>query len=355
MRYIIEAAFLQARILNRVLVLPSFVYARACEYSLDVCAEFADMVNKNEAMDTGAWSDLPYEEQLGYRVPLPLMINITSMRAVHPVILVSDYLHFHDLPANVELGNGKWDRELYHVNPPIRDSSNGVPDLYVVKNEWYDEGIYRVDRLAEDAKSRGGWTPGAATANGAGGHWETRPESAVSRRLRESFDSWGNLLPWKDAVETLRSTAAADSFDLNKDKGVIAALHAYGWEVLYTFLGPHNSDDSKVVIELARHVAPRSYIRGWQDDFANVKARVLLLEGEVHGGRKPGSMRFTSLPALEEFQRDVLYRLQLPQAVKDLAAALAARMTKKTRGRLWMGAHMRRGDCKSLPSSSASV
>ena len=35
MRYIIEAAFLQARILNRVLILPSFVYARACEY--DMC------------------------------------------------------------------------------------------------------------------------------------------------------------------------------------------------------------------------------------------------------------------------------------------------------------------------------
>lgn len=31
MRYIIEAALLHAQLLNRTLVLPSFVYARSCE------------------------------------------------------------------------------------------------------------------------------------------------------------------------------------------------------------------------------------------------------------------------------------------------------------------------------------
>lgn len=34
MRYIIETALLQAELLNRTLVLPSFVYARACEYDM---------------------------------------------------------------------------------------------------------------------------------------------------------------------------------------------------------------------------------------------------------------------------------------------------------------------------------
>ena len=36
MRYIIDAAVLQAELLNRTLVLPSFVYARACEYYMYV-------------------------------------------------------------------------------------------------------------------------------------------------------------------------------------------------------------------------------------------------------------------------------------------------------------------------------
>ena len=36
MRYIIEAGLLQAELLNRTLVVPSFVYARACEYDMYV-------------------------------------------------------------------------------------------------------------------------------------------------------------------------------------------------------------------------------------------------------------------------------------------------------------------------------
>jgi hypothetical protein len=36
MRYIIDAAILQAELLNRTLVIPSFVYARACEYNVYV-------------------------------------------------------------------------------------------------------------------------------------------------------------------------------------------------------------------------------------------------------------------------------------------------------------------------------
>ncbi len=40
MRYIIEAALLQAELLNRTLVLPSFVYARACEYDTYVTLSY---------------------------------------------------------------------------------------------------------------------------------------------------------------------------------------------------------------------------------------------------------------------------------------------------------------------------
>jgi hypothetical protein len=36
MQYILDAALLQARLLNRTLVIPSFAYARACEYHMYV-------------------------------------------------------------------------------------------------------------------------------------------------------------------------------------------------------------------------------------------------------------------------------------------------------------------------------
>ena len=37
MRYIIETAILHGRILNRTTIIPSHVYARACEFDLYAC------------------------------------------------------------------------------------------------------------------------------------------------------------------------------------------------------------------------------------------------------------------------------------------------------------------------------
>jgi hypothetical protein len=40
MQYILNSAVLQANLLNRTLVIPSFVYARACEYHMYVFCLF---------------------------------------------------------------------------------------------------------------------------------------------------------------------------------------------------------------------------------------------------------------------------------------------------------------------------
>src|SRR5882762_4686690 len=98
MRYIIEASLLQAQLLNRTLVLPSFLYARACEYDMyvtlslpctstasfislaiysTVCADYTSMVNKGDAVGWDEWRDMPIEKQMGFRIPISVMVNIT--------------------------------------------------------------------------------------------------------------------------------------------------------------------------------------------------------------------------------------------------------------------------------------
>jgi len=58
-------------------------------------------------------------------------------------------------------------------------------------------------------------------------------------------------------------------------------------------------------------------------------------------------MRFTSDLARDKFASMVIhYSNTPPQPVSDLAEVLATRMRELTGGRLWMGAHLRRGDCK---------
>ena len=49
-------------------------------------------------------------------------------------------------------------------------------------------------------------------------------------------------------------------------------------------------DFDKTVIQPIRQVVPRSSIRGFMDDYYHVDADVVLLEGEVHVGRKPVSI-----------------------------------------------------------------
>lgn len=50
--------------------------------------------------------------------------------------------------------------------------------------------------------------------------------------------------------------------------------------------------------------------------------------------------------ARNNFASKVVHSLIPLQNVFDLAEALSSRMRLWTEGRMWMGAHMRRGDCK---------
>ena len=57
-------------------------------------------------------------------------------------------------------------------------------------------------------------------------------------------------------------------------------------------------------------------------------------------------MRFTGEAARAKFASMVVHSFVFPPKVLALADTLATRMREMNEGRLWMGAHMRRGDCK---------
>jgi len=57
-------------------------------------------------------------------------------------------------------------------------------------------------------------------------------------------------------------------------------------------------------------------------------------------------MRFTEELGRSRYASTVVHSFIPPQKVFELADVLSSRMRSLTEGRLWMGAHMRRGDCK---------
>ncbi|VDB85455.1 unnamed protein product [Peniophora sp. CBMAI 1063] len=347
MRYIIEAAHLQATLLNRTLVLPSFVYARACEYELDACAAYAPMINKGKMVGSTEWDNRPYEQQMGFRVPIQYMLNVTRLRSMHPTITVAQYLRLHNLPEDLEANDGRWQREAYHVQAAaLDDDQSHLPSLSVIENHWYDPWqTTRVDRVPDAMKERGGWVPeGGDAALGERGHWTKVELNDIGQHLKDGLGERSAVHDWDRAVELLRETDAAAHWDLGTDKGVQTALQANGWEVLYTFKSVLWMEFTRTVTEPTRQVVLRESIRGWVEEWVRSTEDVVLLVGETHVNRKPGAMRFTTLEARTDLENRVLHYVVPLDAMYTLAKRLADRMRNHVDGRLWMGAHMRRGD-----------
>lgn len=99
-------------------------------------------------------------------------------------------------------------------------------------------------------------------------------------------------------------------------------------------------------MEPSRQVAPVHELRGVIEDWDHIHADVLLLEGELHLYRKPGFLRFTTPEARDAYSEMVLESFRPAERIMTLAKKIADRMTEVNGGRQWMGAHMRRGDCK---------
>ncbi|KAI0052882.1 hypothetical protein FA95DRAFT_1174199 [Auriscalpium vulgare] len=348
MRYIIEAALLQSQLLNRTLVLPSFVYARGCEYNITVCADYAPMVNKGDAVGWEEWRKMPMEQQMGWRMPMSLMLNLTHLRERHPVILIADYLRLHGLDPLGEFSNGAWNREAYHKQANVFESDETkLPTLFVIENSWYDpEKTVRVDVLPDAIKARGGWVEGGGDAAKGElvGHWPAPTPTNMSISLAHALGENQALLDWDRAKEVVYATEPQLIWELTGDEQLEAFFQANGWEVVYTFRGALNMDYTKTVTDPLRQITPVHTLRGFKDEFAHVSTDVVILAGETHLGRKPGAMRFTTPEKRTEFASMVVHALVAIDRVLDLGKLLAERMQALAGGRLWMGGHMRRGD-----------
>jgi len=119
---------------------------------------------------------------------------------------------------------------------------------------------------------------------------------------------------------------------------LLSVIRDAGWVVLHTWDGALGLDLVKWVVKPRIEIVPRENIRGFVQDFANITEELFVLRGEIHLGRKPGSMRFLTLERAREFASLVLYDMRVTQAVQNLAGLLIHRIDSLTVGRLWVAA-----------------
>ncbi|KAF8328121.1 uncharacterized protein EI90DRAFT_2926732 [Cantharellus anzutake] len=315
MRYIVEASVLHAHLLNRTLVLPSFVYARACEHNITVCAAFAIMVNRGDAIGWGEWRELPIEKQMGWRIPIDIMLDLDHLRKDYSVITVSEYLKLHNMDPDKEWSNGAWQREAYHDTFP-------KPSLAVIPNNEYDpSGVIRVDKL------------------------QPAPEQAettiITTSLMNVLDKNSFSMRLDDAEKALVKNGLKS---WTSEKELEELLEKEGWAILHTFAGYARMDFLKSTVEPLKQITRREFLKGLVDDYDHLTEDVLLLEGETHLSRKPGALRFTTPEARAHFADLVLHSMRPIPSILKVTDIIAERMRKVNDGRMWLAGHMRRGD-----------
>ena len=260
MRYILDAAVLQANLLNRTLVIPSFVYARSCAYNLyavlclapivglpqlfivicsTVCADYATMVNKGDAIGWDQWRDLPYEQQMAFRIPISLVLDLPRLREQYPVITVSEYLRLHGLDPESESSSRFWLREWYISSPNVFEpNKTKTPSQFLIQNHWYDPtGTNRVDHIPQSMKTRGKWEryPEPEVVGETAGYWPPEEQTDISDLLTSVIPDGKAVLGWDDVKAVLRESKLGQEIDLNDDNVVENVLNANDWEVLHTF------------------------------------------------------------------------------------------------------------------------
>jgi len=261
----------------------------------EVCAEYAVMVNKNDAFGYDVWRELPMEQQMEFRFPISVVLDVARLRARGPVITASEYLRLHGQGPEAESTTGSWPRGSYHMYPNVFESNQTKkPSLFVIENQWYDpENTNRVDYIPQEMKRRGNWTEDEQTE--------------ISKLLRESADQRSIVADWGPAKDVLKSFGFGPDVDLDEDSVVENILNANGWEVLYTFshlwapslsfyvvskliliplLSNSGHEPDRTLISPIKQVSPRWMIRGFKDDYYDIDADVVLLAGETHLYRK---------------------------------------------------------------------
>lgn len=221
----------------------------------EVCADYAPMFNKGDAIGLDEWRDLPIDQQMTWRIPITTMINLTHLRLTHSVILLSDYLRLHNISADQEWSNGQWLRETYHTQPNIFNGRK--PTFNVVENQWFDPAdVLRVDILPEGMKKRGAWTEeGGDWLRAQTGSWQNNATTITNDALYAAVpsDRDRKILSWEEASTALEfdipdsveenfdvdvtSLKLGQRWDLSSAEQIERVLQANGWEVLYTYTG----------------------------------------------------------------------------------------------------------------------
>lgn len=149
-------------------------------------------------------------------IPIDIMLDLKTFREHVPAITVAEYLALHNLPASLELSNGKWDSVSYHSTT----IGSTPPSLATLKNEEFDpKDVIRLDKLPEKHS-----VPKLE---------EGSMEWNVHNGLKQYMDVY-KVLSIDTAREYIKTSAHVE---WHSDTEMVDVLRRYGYGVVYTYDG----------------------------------------------------------------------------------------------------------------------
>lgn len=363
-RYNIEAALLLAKLLDRTLVLPAFVYANSCEYPDQECAAVTPMFTSGVPVDLNQVSDktwypdpdpgkhtltppVPTHNWKGWVLPIEKMLDLDHIISTWGYAIKLDQFHkltnpdpsFHSIGMN----NGKWNL----------DFNRGLSYRMVPNAIFTNFSKHMVDRLPKPVtplidRSK----PSKPAANSALidlcestlGRLEpnvhrkrTHLVSALSRSdqsQNQVIHKWDESLIRGDELNGVLSQADNPMLESCLASNNFRSFYAYnmsGWWM-------------KAPYGRTKHVRRVENLLGWWDELHDFDEQILHIEGELHNGFPPGVMEWRTMEGRNEFERLTRSAVRPPEWYHEIAARLELKMRARCGGRSWVGAHMRRGD-----------
>ncbi|KZT58173.1 hypothetical protein CALCODRAFT_540247 [Calocera cornea HHB12733] len=328
-RYIVETSLSQASLLNRTLIVPSYVYMRSCEYPHAACAAFAKQVNRGDAVGTDEWRDLPEEDQQAWMMPIGRMMDMDRLKEAGWNLVTGEEFALLEGLGEWELGNGSFP---LHFPAPEHAAQDTEPmhiplTVHHISNYAYEpNNTLRIDRLLPLGPSA------------------PRGSKLVTQQTLESLapllDSLHAGLPiaWTEASAYVRRDLGNEM----KDPEVEMAVRWAGFERVWGLGTPH--DMTKSVASPSSYLVEPSRTLAFSQEFGGLDARVVHLEGEIHMGHPPGGLYFGTAQAANDFATMVVKDMRPAREVEELGKRLARKMSERVQGRMWSAAHMRRGD-----------
>ncbi|KDE02822.1 hypothetical protein MVLG_06646 [Microbotryum lychnidis-dioicae p1A1 Lamole] len=337
-RYMLEATMNLARVSHRIPILPSHIWARSCVVDSADCTKhalqhLADRKNAPGFKDEFTWN----EDGEAWRLGIEHFIDLPHLRRTYGLFLTqTEYfsLYASSLPPKFKIDlRGYWNPILYNPKGMTTRVLNGT-------KEFHDKSWVRMDREFMGV--------GGASFKGSKS-WERKgrkglegvDENVVRDLMKEDRTYVWSL---EKAIKAMRRRGIGEGKHVAKEEWGRALVRQAGLRELYTF------DDStlmcKTMARPSTEYADPLHLRPFQiEAFENYSnATILAISGQIHDQRKPGATHFSTPYARDQFRNWVIEGIRPPRVYILAAEKIVQEMKRRTKGRLWRSAHLRRGD-----------